>query len=329
MMDGWTMKLFDTFLFFNELDLLEIRLNVLAPYVDYFVITEADVTFSGKPKPFYYYENRARYRDFAGKIIYNRIDSTPDDFSGFIPPNKYFTDRMRSYAHKSNGTPLSRLSPDFQREVYQRDSIINGPIGAAADEDLILISDLDEIPNTEQLVNADKKFKPGMLYNFCMKWLMYYLNVECSDEWFGTRVCRFDYLDGKSIDLMRYHLENRLEQPVPIVENGGWHFSFLGGQDRVMEKLAAYSYQGRRSRYFLRLLDSVFKNRVAKKIARNEDIFNKGRRFLTLEPDSSLPRFILENRDRYCSYIKGEPQRPDRSQGSDGGTFQPIGTIAT
>ena len=266
-------------------------MNVLAPYVDYFVITEADVTFSGKPKPFYYYENRARYRDFAGKIIYNRIDSTPDDFSGFIPPNKYFTDRMRSYAHKSNGTPLSRLSPDFQREVYQRDSIINGLIGAAADEDLILISDLDEIPNTEQLVDADKKFKPGMLYNFCMKWLMYYLNVECSDEWFGTRVCRFDYLDGKSIDLMRYHLENRLEQPGPIVENGGWHFSFLGGQDRVMESSLPIVTRAE-DRVFPETSRFRFQEQSRKKIARNEDIFNKGCRFLTLEPDrASLDSF--------------------------------------
>ena len=56
------MKIFDAFLFFNELELLEIRLNTLAPYVDYFVITEADVTFSGKPKPLYYQQNKSTPR---------------------------------------------------------------------------------------------------------------------------------------------------------------------------------------------------------------------------------------------------------------------------
>ncbi len=298
------MRLFDTFLFFNELDLLEIRLNVLGPYVDYFVVTEATVTFAGKPKPLYYYENRERYKAFSQKIIYNRIDFTPNDFTGFTPPNEYFTDRMRSYGHKSGGVPLNKLSRDFQREVYQRDSIINGLIGVAKDDDLIIVSDLDEIPNTEHLVGAESKFGPGLLYNFCMRWFMYYLNVQCNDDWFGTRVCRFDYLKGKSVDLMRYHLESRIEQPGPIVENGGWHFSFLGGQDRVREKLNAYSYQGRRSRYLLKILDFLMRDRIEKKIARNEDIFNKGRRFTTVEMDSRFPRFILENLDRYSMYLK-------------------------
>lgn len=298
------MKIFDTFLFFNELDLLEIRLNILDPYVDYFVITEAAVTFSGKPKPLYYQENKSGYRDFEKKIIYNRIDSVPNDFSNFVPPNEYFTDREKSYEHKSNGVPLNKLTLDFQREVYQRDSIINGLIGAADGEDIILISDLDEIPNPDHLIDADSRYKTGILYNFCMKWYMYYLNVHCNNEWFGTRVCRFDYLKGRSIDLIRHHLENRLEQPGPIIENGGWHFSFLGGQESVRQKLSAYSYQGRRSRYFLRVLDLIFKSRIQRKINNNRDIFNKGRKFSTVKIDSTFPKFILENEGRYSAYIK-------------------------
>ena len=298
------MKIFDAFLFFNELELLEIRLNTLAPYVDYFVITEADVTFSGKPKPLYYQQNKSRFREFEKKIIYNRIDSTPNDFTDFIPPNEYYTDRQRSYNHKSNGVPLTKLSLDFQREVFQRDSIINGLLRVANDEDIILISDLDEIPNPEHLIDADRSYEAGILYNFCMKWFMYYLNVQCSSEWFGTRICRFDYLKGKSIDLIRHHLENRHEQPGPVIENGGWHLSFLGGQQKVKEKLMAYSYQGRRTKLLLKMLDRIYPNRINRKIEKNQDIFNKGRKFTTVNIDESFPAYIVENQHKFRHLIK-------------------------
>lgn len=177
-------------------------------------------------------------------------------------------------------------------------------VGVANSEDIILISDIDEIPNPDYLADADSRYKAGILYNFCMKWYMYYLNVRCKNEWFGTRVCRFESLKGKSIDLLRHHLENRQEQPGPVIENGGWHFSFLGGQEQIRQKLSAYSYQGRRSRYFLMFLDFIFKNRIQRKIADNEDIFNKGRKFSTVKIDSTFPKFILENQDRYSAYIK-------------------------
>ena len=138
-------KVFDTFLFFNELDLLELRLNTLDAVVDYFVITEAKVTFSGKPKPLFYHENRNRFKKFENKIIYNLIEHTPIDFDTYIFPNKFYTNRNIKYSHKSNGVLLSKLSLDFQREVFQRDSIVNGLIGHSNLNDLIIISDLDDM----------------------------------------------------------------------------------------------------------------------------------------------------------------------------------------
>ena len=298
------MKIFDTFLFYNELELLELRLNTLDQYVDYFVITEARVTFSGKAKPLYFAENRGRYKKFEGKIIHNVIETTPSSFEAFEPTCDYFTNPNVSYPHKSGGVPLSKLSLDFQREVYQRDSVINGLLGIAQPIDLIMISDLDEIPNPLAVQEVIESFIPGSIYNLCQRWFMYYFNVGCSQEWFGTRICDFSTLKGRSIDLMRYHLENRSEQPGPIVENGGWHFSFLGGQQRVREKLAAYSYQGRRSKFLLKILDKLFPQRIQNKIEKNQDIFNTGRSFRTVQLDDSFPRYLLENRHKFESLIK-------------------------
>ncbi len=298
------MKIFDTFLFYNELELLEIRLNTLDQFVDYFVITEARVTFSGKPKPLYFEQNQGRFKKFEGKIIHNVIETTPDNIESFTPTNEYFTNRNFSYPHKSGGMPLSKLSLDFQREVFQRDSVINGLLGIAQPDDLIMISDLDEIPNPTAVQGIIESFKTGVIYNFCQKWYMYYFNVGCKQEWFGTRICDFATLKGLSVDLMRYHLENRSEQPGPIVENGGWHFSFLGGQQRVREKLAAYSYQGRRSKFFLQIMDKLFPQRIQRKIENNEDIFNTGRSFRTVKLDDSFPSYLLENRHKFESFIK-------------------------
>jgi beta-1,4-mannosyl-glycoprotein beta-1,4-N-acetylglucosaminyltransferase len=298
------MKIFDTFLFYNELELLELRLNTLDKYVDYFVITEARVTFSGKSKPLYFKENRDQFKKFEKKIIHNVIETTPDSFESFSHPNDYFTDRNVSYPHKSGGIPLSKLSLDFQREVFQRDSVINGLLGNAEPNDLIMISDLDEIPNPLAVQHVLESFIPGAIFNLCQKWYMYYFNVGCDQEWFGTRICDFATIKGRSIDLMRYHLENRSEQPGPIVENGGWHFSFLGGQKRVREKLAAYSYQGRRSKLFLQIMDQLFPQRIQKKIEKNQDIFNTGRSFRMVQLDVSFPPYLLENRHKFESLIK-------------------------
>ncbi len=298
------MKIIDAFLFYNELELLELRLNTLDKFVDYFVITEARVTFSGKPKPLFFEENRDRFKKFEEKIIHNVIETTPDSFESFTTTGDYFTDRNVSYPHKSGGTPLSKLSLDFQREVFQRDSVINGLLGIAQPNDLIMISDLDEIPNPVAVQQVIESFIPGTIYNLCQKWYMYYFNVVCSHEWFGTRICDFATLKGRSIDLMRYHLENRSDQPGPIVENGGWHFSFLGGQQRVREKLVAYSYQGRRSKFILLILDKLFPQRIQKKIERNQDIFNTGRTFRTVHLDDSFPPYLLANRHKFEHLIK-------------------------
>ena len=292
-------------MFFNELDLLEIRLNILDEYVDYFVISEATVTFSGKTKPLYYLENKSRFKKFEHKIIHNIVDNTPSDFSEWVPSHQYYTDRDKSYQHKSEGKPLNLLSLDFQREVFQRDSVINSLLGVANDDDTIIMSDLDEIPNPLKFDEILSSINIDNMVHFRQKWYMYYLNNFYEKDWFGTHACKFGYLKKYSMDLLQYHKEDASRQSGgAIIDNAGWHFSFLGGEKAVKEVLSAYSYQGGRAAKVLFFLDKIFKNRIKNRIKNNKDIFLTGRTFRTVKVDQSFPKYLVDNVDVYKHLIK-------------------------
>lgn len=145
-------KLYDCFIFNNETDLLEIRLNILDDYVDYFVIIESSETFTGlKKKLFFNIENYPKFKD---KIIYGVINKFP-----------------------KNGTA-------WQNEDYQR-NYISKLLENANSEDFIMISDLDEIPNLKNinLLDYDEK-----LIVFEQRLFLYKLNYgEAKPSWHGTR----------------------------------------------------------------------------------------------------------------------------------------------
>ena len=275
------MKIFDTFMFFNELDLLEIRLKFLYPYVDFFILSECNETFSGRKKDFLFEKNKKRFEKFSDKIIYQKLDNVPKSFDKFSKP--FYSNYKKSYVHKHNGVPLIKLSKSFQNEVYQRDSIIEPLLKLAQANDIIIMSDLDEIPNPDALKSAISYVSNyDKLVHFEQTWFMYYLNNFCDNKWYGTHLCKFSYLKKHSIDLLQFHKENKLKlSGGKIFKNAGWHFSFLGGSEKVKEKLLAYDYQGGRTSFFISLIDKIFPKRIKKKITNNEDIFFTNRSFMT------------------------------------------------
>ena len=117
------MKVFDSIIFFNELDLLEMRLNILNDVVDYFVVTESPFTVSGNEKPLYYAENKDRFGKFNDKIIHHVTEEIPNDFSHMLEKTKFHA------AYKENdpnGTPLINVPIRFQRAVYNRNNSMFG-----------------------------------------------------------------------------------------------------------------------------------------------------------------------------------------------------------
>jgi len=255
-------RIFDCFTFFNEFDLLEIRLSYLYPYVDHFIIAESDTTHNGAEKPFNFQAQRDRYKRFEDKIIY--IASEMPEFSGDI-------------------------KGAWKREGFQRDEIKRGLQQANAQpDDIVLLSDLDEIINAKlvvQLANDGLENVQVKSRSFLRKEVIDGFFGFFRDKWEGKKENRMRMRQGLKglndtdslpvtfrMDNFYYFLNNRekernvwkgavcfnfrlLEEftlnelrdlrrfPVKIVEDAGWHFSYLGGIEKIKHKLQHFAHQ--------------------------------------------------------------------------------------
>ncbi len=200
--------LYDCFTFFNELELLDIRLHELDKIVDKFVLVESTVTFTNKKKELFYESNKSQFKKFQKKIIHIVVDDSPD----------------------VNGNP-------WIIENYQFSSISNG-LKKCKSDDLILISFVDEIPKCETIIRSINK--PGKHKAFMQDLAYYYLNyfVDNADPWLGTRMLKYkDLLLYKSPYIARFTTED------VQIPDGGWHFSYMGGVKKIKEKIASFSHQ--------------------------------------------------------------------------------------
>lgn len=279
------MKIFDTITFFNELDLLELRLNILDSVVDYFVINEANITFTGKEKPLYYYENRERFKKWEHKIIHH---ITVDD-----------NETLEKYWH---GVPYHRsmlendiykLPMHYQRDCFHKDSAIYALLDNAQDDDIILTSDADEIIKPEVIEKINEWFEPNNHYVAQGPVYYYYLNLLCEPQWMGTRICTMKMLKSMSVDKLRQSHPESFK-----IEDGGWSWSFFGGADSIRAKLDAYAHQ--------ELNTPTYRNSVEEKIEQGLDLFDRTWLYNpTVVPiDDSFPQYITNNLDKFSNYIK-------------------------
>jgi len=214
------MKVFDSFRFFNELELLEIRLNILNDVVDYFVISECPYTISGNEKPLYYLENKEKFKKFNHKIIHHVLDEIPNNFIDYIEKKPLHT--VYSDIDLNCGLPYIEIPIRYQRDMYARNCTAYGLIQAnIEDDDIVLTSDGDEIINPLILKNLDW-FDPSNHYVTIQRAFYYSLNQLYQEEWMGTRICNWKYLKQTSIDKLRGDHPNAYR-----IQDGGWHFSFF------------------------------------------------------------------------------------------------------
>ena len=279
------MKVYDTFIFFNELDLLEIRLNILKDVVDYFVLVESTKTFTGHDKKLYYRENKDRFKEFNDKIIHIIVDNMPINHDELrnrgnndILEQSIIKDCLTTPNVPKNGT-------QWLREFYQKEQIKRGLIGAN-DDDFIFISDLDEIwdPN----LNLDLTFNGN--YRLNQKVYTYYLNNRSSENWYGTVGTKYKNIKDYSINHVRTPNRNEYQ----IVNDGGWHFTFQGGEEAIKKKIEAYSHQEKNN--------NGVKSRISKNIETNIDIFGRG--FKLWVDNDNLPGYVKNNIDKYKHLIR-------------------------
>jgi beta-1,4-mannosyl-glycoprotein beta-1,4-N-acetylglucosaminyltransferase len=277
-------KIYDTFIFFNELDLLEIRLNTLNEYVDYFVLVEATKTFTGKDKKLYYLENKSIFEKFNKKIIHILVDDLPDSFEELRKRNG--NELEKSIINDCLTTPnVPQNEVHWLREFYQKENIKKGLINANED-DFVYISDLDEI----WLPNSISNYNTNKIFRLNQKVYTYFLNVLSSENWYGTIGTKYVNIKNYSVNHIRTPNMNLYEH----IQNGGWHFTFQGGEKMIRNKIESYGHQ--------ELNREDIKNMISNRIQNNVDVF--GRNFKLTIDNNNLPKYVIDNIEKYKHLIK-------------------------
>jgi beta-1,4-mannosyl-glycoprotein beta-1,4-N-acetylglucosaminyltransferase len=253
-------KIYDCFLFFKELELLDVRLNEMYDHVHKFVIVEATETFRGKSKPLVFSENRHLFEKFADKIIYIPI-----------------------LEHCVTDNP-------WKRESFQRQQIMRG-LKQCHQNDVILLSDLDEIVKGERIKELAGLITSKKLQVVVCIQKMYtgYLNRFMS-TWAGTVITSFKEFKRLPVEKIR-HLRNSKPRTLKkakiskicSIENTGWHFNSMGGMSRYTTKLASFSHKE---------LDTP----DIDKAKLYEDMINP---LTCVEIDDSFPVYIRTHRDHF------------------------------
>ncbi len=273
---------FDCVPFFNELDILKLRMQILAPYVDYFVLEEATVTFSGEPKEMVFAKNRELFAGFADKIRYVAVEDSPME-----------------------GVTT------HERDKYQKNQLIRA-LSDAKPEDIVIFSDVDEIPNPDTLARIITDFDPGKIYHLAQRMFYCFLNMEEVSgnllsitgefpgverrQWLGTKVCSFAELPEEGIVFLR---EVSPADPRSVrVPDGGWHFGYMGGDGerdvakRIGVKVQAAAHQEYNSKRYL--------NEAVDRLLCGEDIFDRDAKFVRVEIDESFPVYLREHKEEYA-----------------------------
>ncbi len=287
--------IYDCFPFFNELELLEVRLNELDVLVDKFVLVEATKTFSGHPKPLHFAENRERFSAFADKIIHVVVDG--------------YAWGRKAGAITGCGIAISAMPS------------VRGLVNCRPD-DIIMVSDLDEIIN----VRTMEKFIAGMAFkdNFCSNALHKAFNSRLTRFLFHRKTLRHilrkynpfvwrleQYHCGLFLNrarknkwwygstIMHYRdfsiAEEMRHSGYKIVKDGGWHLTFMGGTSRIKVKLAAYAHQEKNTPDKVKeALESVTGEKLAQELAQGAT---------ELLPLEKLPVFIQAHPEKFSSWL--------------------------
>ena len=267
------MAIFDCFQYFNEEHIAEIRFNILDKFVNTFVIVESTVNHQGKPKKLNFDINK--YKKFKNKINYIVVEDTPENIK---KPHK-------------GGESLV--------EQYQRNSIVRG-LKKCGDNDLVILSDVDEVPDLDKL----KEFDKNKYAVFSQKMFMYKLNLLNlnEDNWHGSKICLkknfkspqwLRNLKFKKYPFWRIDKKRNLQ----VIKNGGWHFAYLQSPSNISKKIKSFAHGE------FNTLNISKEENIRLKIEKGEDIFDRGYKIQKVKIDSSFPEYIFNNKEKLKEWI--------------------------
>lgn len=283
--------IYDCIPFFNELDILKLRMQILSPYVDRFVLEESTVTFSGEPKEMIFAKHREMFREYEDKIRYVAVDNSP---MGGVTTH--------------------------ERDKFQKNQLIRAMADAKPD-DIVIFSDVDEIPDPRALTEILRNFDPGKVYHLAQRMFYCFLNIEevsgnllsitgefpgvAQKKWLGSKVCSFAGLPPEGIVYLR---EVSPDDPRSVrVADGGWHFGYMGGDGerdvakRIGVKVQAAAHQEYNKASYL--------NEAVDRLLCGEDIFGRNAKFVRVPIDESYPAYLREHQEEYAFLIAPEVSR--------------------
>jgi len=266
------MKIFDCVTFFEEHRLMKLRLHILNDFVDHFVVCESKYDHQGKKKKINF--NKKSYQKFKNKITHVILKKFPKG-----------------------------LSP-WERQAFQREEIFKG-LKKSKDNDLILFSDPDEIPNPKKL----KSIKIKKKYLIFLQDLFYYkLNLKdykLKNEWEGTRGCLKK--DLTSINFMRQKIVKKnlkysfwrfdKEKNIQVIKNGGWHFSYLLTPKEIQKKIMTFAHTELNKIRYTSLKNIKFC------IQHYKDLFHRPIKYKKCKIDKSFPKYIIKNKKKLSYWI--------------------------
>ena len=256
-------------MFWNEIEILYMRLDILYNYVDKFIICESKESHSKNiiKNEFVFLENKQLYNKFMDKIIFIPVDKLP--FKG-----DYTLDKNNKYNWNN-----------WRNENWQRNHLISGIIDAK-DDDIIAISDIDEIYDPLILSSVYGNIDKYKVIGINHKLFYYYVNNLKKQVWQGSF-----FLKKKTItspDIIQTIRNNRTKLPYYI--NGGWHYSWMGGEDRVSDKFQVIAEHDIIKQY-------NNKEHIKNVLENNTDLFNRtgylgSSTLIDLHNDNNAPKKI-------------------------------------
>lgn len=268
------MKIFDCFTFYNELDLLELRLEELYDHVDHFVLVEGCTTFTDLPKPYYFEENKDRYTKWLDKIIHVKVDNMP---------------------HSTDA---------WENEKFQRNSIEQG-IETANDDDIIIISDVDEIVRPE-IIDEMRQDTTTQIWGLRMPLFNFKFNymLTTADNYsvWGMAGRKKVMVPAEDFRRQRFQLNSFSfgynKDGIRIMEHAGWQFTYLGDTAFAENKIKSFAHTETNTPEIIEQLD------VERSIKNGDGILpHPNYRFSIVKLDDYFPKTIRNNLDKYSSGI--------------------------
>jgi len=267
------MAIYDCFQFFNEEHILDLRFNVLDEYVNFFVIVESTTDHQGNPKKLNF--DIKKFNKFNKKIIYIVVDDTEEAIK------------------------KPHIGGESLVEQHQRNSLLRG-LKNCHDNDLVILSDVDEIPDLNKL-NLFNKKKYAV---FSQKMFNYKINLlnETESDWHGSKICLKKNLKSpqwlRNLKFKKYPFW-RIDKPrnLQIIENGGWHFAYLQSTENISKKIKSFAHGEFNKPNFSN------QEKIEEKIKMGKDIFDRNISYRKVEVDSSFPKYIIENKEKFKKWI--------------------------